>query len=317
MIQIKTLTGSPDAATQQALESFESEFTYPLGPHQRFGISHGADYTLFARSMGGAAVYVAMDGAKVIGALSVVLRQLQRPDGSVQPAAYIADLKVSEEKRGGFALIKLFKRAFDDFNPLCSIAFGVTMDGTTRIPTNYSGRAGMPLFTPVAQIAILKVSGPASQRTYAPTPTNGNARTCTAIATITSAATYRCIAGNSASRSLIAPQIISTHSGGATAILEDTRRAKILMDDHGREMKNLHLTNLSYQSAAQCAELIKRAAATADATGHDGLFVAIPAAHADEVCEGLQNTNHTVAPATVYAHGISPQGNWSINTAEI
>lgn len=317
MIQIHTLTNSPDATTQQALQDFESEFTYPLGPHQRFGISHGADYTLFARSMGGAAVYVAQEGPQVVGALSVVLRQLQLPDGTVQPAAYIADLKVSEKKRGSFALIKLFKRAFDDFKPLCSIAFGVTMDGTTRIPTNYSGRAGMPLFTPVAQIAILKVSGPASQRIYNPALPKSNSGTCTAIATVTSTETYRCLAGNSASRSLIAPQIISTHSGGATAILEDTRRAKILTDDNGREMKNLHLTNLSYQSAAQCAELIKQAAATANATGHDGLFVAVPAGHADAVCKGLQNTNHTVAPATVYAHGNLPQGNWSINTAEI
>src|SRR5437588_48708 len=83
---------APDLA--RALEVFEEQFSYPLGPGRTFRISHGADYPRFFRAMGEAAVFVAEREGQVLGTVGAALRRLRTPDGTEARVAYLGDLKV-------------------------------------------------------------------------------------------------------------------------------------------------------------------------------------------------------------------------------
>ncbi len=58
-MKIHSLTSPPPPNLAGALEEFEYSFLYPLGPKQKFRISHGREYLPFFRAMGEATLLVA------------------------------------------------------------------------------------------------------------------------------------------------------------------------------------------------------------------------------------------------------------------
>mmetsp|Transcript_6236 Transcript_6236/g.13647 ORF Transcript_6236/g.13647 Transcript_6236/m.13647 type:complete len:875 (-) Transcript_6236:563-3187(-) len=109
--------------TTEELQRFEERLgaTYPLGPGQRFKISHGADYLRFFRRMGEVHYQVIRDGesgedGEVVAAVAIVLRPSapgqdqgsSRGGGSCaeaassasQPCWYVGDLRVDVAHRG-------------------------------------------------------------------------------------------------------------------------------------------------------------------------------------------------------------------------
>ena len=63
-MNVHALSAPPPTALARALDRFEGQFRYPLGPGRSFRISHGDDYPRFFRAMGEGACFVAeRDGA--------------------------------------------------------------------------------------------------------------------------------------------------------------------------------------------------------------------------------------------------------------
>ncbi|HVR73336.1 MAG TPA: hypothetical protein VMT52_03355 [Planctomycetota bacterium] len=87
-----------------ALKAFEAGFTYPLGKNQTFHISHGDDYSRFYRSMGEAVCFVAEEGGSIVGTVSAAMCRLVLPAEDEKMVAYVGDLKLASEARGGVVL---------------------------------------------------------------------------------------------------------------------------------------------------------------------------------------------------------------------
>ena len=110
-MKVRQISSPPDPALTRALAEFEAPFTYPLGPGKFFRISHGEDFTLFFRAQGTAACFIAEKKGRVVGALGTAMRRLWLPDGTDRTAAYIGDLKIATEARGGTVLVRLARAA--------------------------------------------------------------------------------------------------------------------------------------------------------------------------------------------------------------
>src|SRR6516162_3463154 len=100
-MNVHRLSTSPPPELARALDRFERQFIYPLGPGRSFRISHGEDYPRFFRAMGEAACFVAEREGRVVGVIGAALRRLRLPTGTELPAAYLGDLKIDPASRGG------------------------------------------------------------------------------------------------------------------------------------------------------------------------------------------------------------------------
>src|SRR5437667_4591726 len=158
-MKVYQLSGPPSPAQSQALAEFEKPFTYPLGPGRFFRISHGEDYTLFFRAQGNGACFIAEDEGRVVGALGTAIRPLWMPDGTERSMAYFGDLKIAPAARGGAVLLRLARAAEARLRPKVDAGFGVVMGGTSLMPENYTGRAGIPPFEELGRLVVLRVSG--------------------------------------------------------------------------------------------------------------------------------------------------------------
>src|SRR5262245_23882302 len=101
----------PPPEPARALAAFERQFNYPLGPGRSFRIEHGDDYARFYRAIGEAQCFLAVEDERVLGVLSLAIRPLMRPDGSLLRSAYIGDLKIAPEARRGPTLFRLARAA--------------------------------------------------------------------------------------------------------------------------------------------------------------------------------------------------------------
>lgn len=98
-MKLMAISAAPEASVAAALDRFERVFQYPLGTHDTFRISHGADYARFFRAMGEGICFAAEHEEQILGTISLSLRQLKQPDGSVRKVAYVGDLKVVPQAR--------------------------------------------------------------------------------------------------------------------------------------------------------------------------------------------------------------------------
>jgi hypothetical protein len=78
-----------------------------------------------------------------------------------------------------------------------------------------------------------------------------------------------------------------------------------------------HLSCIGYADTPALLDLLRAARSAAAARGFPAVFAAVPADEAPAVLAGLGGADVVVAPATVFAAGIEPGQQWSINTAEI
>ncbi len=313
-MKLHRFTDEVPAATGRALAEFEREFSYPLGPSERFRISHGEDYLPFFRAIG-EPVIVAMENAgKIMGGIVRVRRRLELRHGAGAEelvAHYLCDLKVAAAARGTAVLARLIgetKRGIEAGDSRA--CYCVVMEGTGRLPTDYTGRLGVPRFEKVGGIGILRISpgGPFLKR-------------CRVISFKDFAAVrgrlarggYTATGGESEYRSWMSPLPLVTPGGDACGMLEDTRRGKRLFLESGGELVSAHLSGFAYETPEAGAELL---AAAVVRTGCP-FFVGLPLGQMEAMRPLLDGLNFTEAEASVFGHGLEPGHDWWVDTAEI
>jgi hypothetical protein len=314
-MNVHRLEGPPPVDLARALDAFEAEFTYPLGPTQTFHIAHGPDYSRFFRAMGDAACFVAEDRGRVIGTLAGAVRRLGLPDGSEKQVVYFGDLKVTAAARHGRVLYRVIRAAQTWAERLAEAAFfSVVMDGTRATPDGYTGRVGLPAFAVVGKTIVLRLQAADNGfgERYGSDPATGEH-----LYRELSVGRYCMLGGNPAERSEMTPRWLIAPDGMACGRLEDTRRAKRLLASDGAELISAHLSCFAFQRIESGISLLLDAARRAARLGCPALFVAVPELDAHAVRRALTTTVATVAPATVYGAGIEARAPWNVNTAEI
>jgi hypothetical protein len=266
--------------------------------------------------MGEGACFVAEREGMILGVMSAALRLLALPDGEERLVVYIGDVKIDPSARGGRTLPRLAAAVRQWAEGRAHAAFAVVMDGTAATPSRYTGRLGIPLFSELGKVLVLRLptSGiPADpDNRWITTGERGGACYLSL-----SAGRYACPGGNPAERSEMEPLWLMEPGGQACGRLEDTRLAKRLIADDGVEMQSAHLSCFAYRDRRAGLELLKLALRHAAGRGMPALFLAVAAPEADDFCRLLEGLGGVLAPATVYGAGLAPGPLWNINTAEI
>ncbi|CAN5866106.1 hypothetical protein BH11VER1_BH11VER1_26960 [soil metagenome] len=318
------LTEPPPELLGQALENFEQQFRYPLGDSGFFHISHGRDYLPFFSAMGEASVGVAERDGEVLGTLTRVKRWLEirsGPKGTEAPdtllAHYLCDLKLSPAARGSTVLARIIREAK---NPIESSetqkVYCVVMDGTGRLPTDYTGRLGVPAFENLGEIMVLRLSV-VKRAMNTPLLPSVSAQEMRKLRELLPREGYGTVGGMSEHRSLMEPLHWIGQDGLSCGTIEDTRRGKRLFLDSGDELQSAHLSGFAYATAESGAGLLRMALAACAPMDLPALFVAVPRGEFSALLPHLQGIDVLQAPATVYGHGLNPGQDWWVDTAEI
>jgi hypothetical protein len=313
---VHVLQGPPPAALAAALARFEAQFDYPLGPGRRFRIDHGEDTTRFFRAMGEGASFVAERDGAVLGVIGASLRRLVLPGGEERPVVYIGDLKIAPEARGGRALPRLAAAVLEWVDGRASAAYSVVMDGTASSPARTTGRLGIPTFVVLGTTAVLRLSlrGGASTKSDAliVDASRGEAlhRTLSAHQVVVHG-------GDAAVRSAMTPLWLASSGDGACGRLEDTERAKRLIDDAGVPMRSAHVSRFAYVDRDAAVALLRSALHRAAARGLPAMFVAVPRGDVEYLSQRLDGFEVVLAPATLHGFGIEPGLHWNLDTSEI
>ena len=313
---VHRLIASPSQELARALDQFEEQFRYPLGPGRFFRISHGEDYARFFRAMGEGACFVDERGGRIMGVISAALLHLAFPDGRERSVVYLGDLKIDPSARSGRTLPRLAQALRQWVGSRTEAAISVVMDGTPMTPTHYTGRLGIPLFAELAKIMVLRLSTAGSHTESGDGWVTSGERGSTCYLRL-SAGRYASPGGNPTERSEMEPLWLMEPSGQACGRLEDTRRAKRLIADDGVEMRSAHLSCFAYQDLRAGVELLRIALCHTVSRGLPALFVAVPAPETESVSRLLEGVEIIRAPATVYGSSLEPGHFWNINTAEI
>jgi hypothetical protein len=292
---IHRLTEPPDSCLSAELMRFETCFTYPLGVDDTFSISHGADYTRFFRSLGNACVYAAEVAGEIVGVMTVVRRRVKLGSNDVE-SAYLCDTKVAPAMRGGLVLARLAHNVKRDLALIGVVsAYCVVMFGSTT-PESYTGRAGIPTFSYLSRLHIVRWS--TQQRVESTEFFRQNIEE--PIVQVTGGC-------DSLKSKMLVEQI---KVDGATGILLDTRAGKCLWRSDGKEMISAHLSVFAVNSTQALTLLINHALSRAEALGFPELFCAMPPGYAYRGNQAL------LAAAAVYGTAL-PIGSWLIPTSEI
>lgn len=107
---------------QRKLNSFEAQFTYPLG-NDKFRIDHGNDYFKFFERLGKWKLVGIENDSEIIATGLGVLREM---DG--EKVWYLADLKVSPGYRYQGISRQLIQNNFVSFQKLCNRFFAIAMN---------------------------------------------------------------------------------------------------------------------------------------------------------------------------------------------
>lgn len=314
-MRVRVLREPPDAGLAAELNEFERQFRYPLD-RGWFRIDHGDDYNLFYRCLGEAVYIVARDDAGVAGVCSAARREVHRPGESNQSALYLGDLKLAARARGGLTLLKLANAVRDSF-PEVRCAYSVVMNGTSRTPAQYTGRAGLPEFRPVGEVLIWRLSterSSAQGTDSVPIP----AAKGESLFRRLSGGQHFILSGEPQGRSDMPVQWWMTKDERACGRLEDTRRAKRLFRDDGSEMVSAHLAAFAYSAPESGDELLSWACERAASAGIPALFVACPRSELTLPAKLERPADTAVASrATIYATAVGEQFPWNISTSEI
>ncbi len=299
-----------------ALAAFEREFSYPLGSFGRFRISHGEDYLPFFRAMGEAELLLLEEAGAVQGVLARVQRVIERrgEGRKEQMAHYLCDLKLRAAARGSLVLPRLIRETKRRIEGSGSHScYCVVMEGTGKLPTDYTGRLGVPRFERLGEILILRIGAARQERGLVELSPGDFAALHSRLA----APGYAATGAIPSLRSLMEPLHLATAAGDACGVLEDTRRGKRLYVEDGPEMLSAHLSRFAYASPQAGARLLGKAAALAGEQGMEALFVAVPKQASDALLQHLGDLPITLAPAVVYGHALEAGVDWWIDTAEI
>ncbi len=305
------LSGSLNAA----LAEFEEDFTYPLGDSARFRISHGDDYMAFFRAMGDAVAVLSGDEERVDGCIVRVKRPLLLDGRDHGMAHYLCDLKVRRGMRSTAVLARLLGEmksgiAGDGGTVPHHRCYCVVMDGTGRLPTDYTGRVGIPPFVKAGEIMVLRLSLKKGAVIRSGSTREGDLPDITMPG-------YRITGGDSRLRSAMEPVHLVAPDGGACGILEDTRKAKRLFLGNGGELLSAHVSAFAYRHPAAGARVLMDAVALASSGGIPAVFVAVPVSEVGRLLPELGGLDVLQSAASVFSHGMEAGHGWWIDTAEI
>lgn len=333
---ILTLTAPPPADLANALDRFERQFVYPLGPGRSFRISHGRDYLPFFQAMGDARVLVATRHDAVVGTLAIVTRRLVAEgdataavpaQAATRPVHYLCDLKVSPESRGGVVLAALFRQAGQIVRASGTHAcYAVVMEGTGRLPVEYTGRLGVPPFEQVGRIVVLRLTPQAGRSPSTELRSVGEDE-FTSLRQQAIATSRPCVAivppgdlrSGPAIRSRMAPLRWCSETGSAGGVVEDTLLGKRLLVGENDELLSAHLSRFWWQPGrgAEGARFLESVAFRMAEQGYPAVFVAIPEGRLAEIRQHLAWVDCVEAPARVYGYQVPANADWWIDTAEI
>lgn len=320
-MNLHRLETSPPEWLGIALEEFEREFSYPLGEGVSFHVVHGRQYVAFFQAMGEAMVFVAERDGRVLGTVAVIKRTLIRPDGSETPAYYVCDLKVTRARSGGLVLARLMHAVRDHvLQTGLAPVYGVVMDGTSRIPMQYTGRVDIPLFEPVAQIAVLKISTEVNEW-YALACERVTLGDSDRVRRNLRQGAWSTSPGIIELRSEMSPIPLVMSRGRSCGVVEDTRLGKRLLFSDGAEMKSAHFSSFGFLDAISGLALVQSARAVAWQQGFPSLFVSVPKTGCchEFIKAMVDEFGALEASATLYGTGFprSDCPKWWINTSEI
>jgi hypothetical protein len=199
--------------------------------------------------------------------------------------------------------------------PQVVATYGVVMDGTRASPETYTGRIGIPAFLQLGKVFVIRLATETHnvpERVKLVTDEQGSERF-----SALSQGRYVALGGTPTDRSEMQPQWLMCGDGSACGRLEDTRRAKRLIDSDGNEMISAHLAGFAWRTPAAGAELIHAARRIAALRGFPALFVAIAEQDWAAIEQSLGPIDKVVAPATVYGAGLQEEVAWNINSSEI
>ncbi|MCY3540709.1 MAG: hypothetical protein OXH31_02200 [Gammaproteobacteria bacterium] len=318
--QIFRLTAQEIADFSPMLRDFEYQFWYPLGESREFRIEHPSLYTDFFSSMGDAYCFVALREDEVVGVLSAVIRTLMAPNGKTTQVAYVADVKIAKELQGSTLLYRLARTAILWLRPKITSAYSVVMDGTSVTPKQYTGRVGVPQFSWSGRVHLLSFCT-ATNFPWAPKvsehPLDMSSTGSRIEPRRTSTTVSTWVSLNPVLRAQESPVWLVDQQTDATALLEDTRRAKKLYDRQQCEYRYAHLTYLSYADPEHIVRLLPRACARSHSSGFTHLFVTVPDTHLGAVESRLENLDHHSFSASIYGVSLSEDFPFLINSSEI
>ncbi|MGB0579133.1 MAG: N-acetyltransferase [Limisphaerales bacterium] len=315
MIKLLQLDERTEVEWADRLEEFEASFSYPLGEGRTFRISHGKEYGRFYRAMGVVRTIVASMSDRVVGAVSGVSREILLPKAINTRSVYLGDLKIRNDAPAGRVLLKLLESLRTQFAEDHQSGFGIVMRGTNVVPSDYTGRLGIPQFEHVGEVSILRIP------TDAISDEGDNlADERGELDDVFVNLTHGSIAappGDASLRSRFEPISLCTATGDACGLLEDTLIAKQLFDSDGAEMLSAHLSSFAFSTAAAGARVLKSAICHARQRGLPALFVAVPGQRTDELLNSLAVPATTRTSADIYAHRLPTNHDWYVNTSEI
>jgi hypothetical protein len=294
----------------QRLMEFERLFSYPLGQEKRFSIEHSPNYSAFYRAIGKARILIAEEDEQVVAVVSTSIRQISLNETHLA-CVYIGDLKIHPDFQSGRVLYRIAKFLQATIQPDLSFAYGVAMDGTSITPDAYTGRLGLPLFTPRAKIYVLRfetfaavnearrISADAGyemfKATHAPLPTIDQA--------------------SFDIRSKSEPVWFGIDAR-AVAMLEDTARAKRLILMDGTELHSAHISYFEFSDVDSATEILKACLSLAYERKYPSAFVAMSESQYFLMRNHLNNFRFEQSLATVYGTEHILSG-ITINTSEI
>lgn len=306
-----------------AIGHFEEQFTYPLGRDGRFVIEHGGDGWRFFAALGEAIYVVSESSQHVQGVLGAALRQVIDPSGAVVSMLYLGDLKIAPEERGGMVLCRLVRALQQHYRGRLHAGFAVVMDGTAVTPMSYTGRLGIPQFTPADTVAILWLQTRGSSGVPSvPGSLPIDIHLCDenrglSVFSKLAVGCYQLSSGQPKERSVMAPQWLTADDECAVGRVEDTLRAKRLRATTGEDMRSAHLSCFAYRRIADGLKLLLAALDLAAGHGYAMLFVSVSMADAATIQAGLGTRVRSLSTATIYGANFRINSPWNINTAEI
>lgn len=314
-MNITIITPPLKPTLNQALEAFEKQFRYPLG-QSFFRIYHGEDYLRFYSSIGKAIAILASDNEGIAGVCCAAERLFHHPAYGPQQVLYIGDLKLAPRARNGRVWWRMGQAIREHYSRI-DLAYSVVMDGTPYTPDTYTGRAGLPSFRAIGEIRIWRLGI---------TALDSQADGIQPVTEIEGLSTFRrlaanqcyCTDGKPQLRSTVQPQWWLSEDGQSCALLEDTRSAKRLVYDDGKEIMSAHLSAFAYSDPRSAHHLIQAICHRLVAWDCPGLFLSLPKS-ISSLPELLEHPsrNSIITGATVYGNDPSMAGNWNIFTAEI
>ncbi|MDE0094402.1 MAG: GNAT family N-acetyltransferase [Gammaproteobacteria bacterium] len=298
------------------LREFERQFWYPLGSNRKFRIEHPGNYTAFFESIGKATCFLAVEDETVIGVLSVAIRDSRGISNSKDARiAYIADIKIAQERQGSGILGKLISHVFEWLSEIkITSAYSVVMDGTAKTPDLYTGRNGIPEFKRKGRVALLNLPTKESVEHYQhemtidflPNTDDGSASLLPVW-----------INRNLVPRSVVRPNRILDMSNGVQGMLEDTRRTKILYDEKDSEIMFAHLSYFYYHEPEQMLPVIEAAIRQAHALGFTDLLVSVPYSRLQTFTDSLDSLISQTFTATIYGTGFDTDISKLVYSSEI